>query len=99
MIHRHLYQHYTFHFQPFRVVAYFNFLTTRASFRTSQGFVEDQFGLGLIARALEESIRVIKPSGSIIMNMGGRPGQAVLERLYERRGFNIRKVGGPRLTT
>jgi hypothetical protein len=41
---------------------------------------------------LEESIQVIKPSGSIIMNMGGRPGQAVLERLYERRGFNIRKV-------
>jgi methionine S-methyltransferase len=61
-------------------------------YSVSQGFVEDQFGLGLIARALEESIQVIKPSGSIIMNMGGRPGQAVLERLYERRGFNIRKV-------
>jgi hypothetical protein len=35
---------------------------------------------------------VIKPLDSIIMNMGGRPGQAVLEQLYERRGFNIRKV-------
>lgn len=64
----------------------------RSSCAFSQGFVEDQFGLGLIARALEESIQVIKPAGSIIMNMGGRPGQAVLERLYERRGFSIRKV-------
>lgn len=26
-----------------------------------QGFVEDQFGLGLIARAVEEGIAIIKP--------------------------------------
>lgn len=57
-----------------------------------QGFVEDQFGLGLIARAVEEGISVIKPTGIMIFNMGGRPGQAVCKRLFERRGFRITKL-------
>lgn len=57
-----------------------------------QGYVEDQFGLGLIARAVEESIEVVKPTGAVILNMGGRPGQAVCERLFLRRGFNIEKL-------
>ena len=57
-----------------------------------QGFVEDQFGLGLIARAVEEGIAVIKPSGIMVFNMGGRPGQGVCERLFERRGFRITKL-------
>ena len=34
-----------------------------------QGFVEDQFGLGLIAIAVEEGIAVIKPMGIMIFNM------------------------------
>lgn len=57
-----------------------------------QGFVEDQFGLGLIARAVEEGIQVIKPTGTMIFNMGGRPGQGVCSRLFERRGFHITKI-------
>ncbi|MFZ9519365.1 MAG: aminotransferase class I/II-fold pyridoxal phosphate-dependent enzyme [Silvanigrellaceae bacterium] len=57
-----------------------------------QGYIEDQFGLGLIARAVEESIEVCKPSAKIILNMGGRPGTAVLDRLFTRRGFAIRKI-------
>ena len=57
-----------------------------------QGFVEDQFGLGLIARAVEEGIAVIKPSGIMVFNMGGRPGQGVCQRLFERRGFRITKL-------
>lgn len=57
-----------------------------------QGFVEDQFGLGLIARAVEEGITVIKPTGIMIFNMGGRPGQAVCRRLFERRGFRVNKI-------
>lgn len=57
-----------------------------------QGFVEDQFGLGLIARAVEEGIAVIKPAGIMIFNMGGRPGQAVCRRLFERRGFQVTKL-------
>lgn len=57
-----------------------------------QGFVEDQFGLGLIARAVEEGISVIKPMGIMIFNMGGRPGQAVCKRLFERRGVRVDKL-------
>ncbi|XP_073307183.1 methionine S-methyltransferase-like [Primulina huaijiensis] len=56
-----------------------------------QGFVEDQFGLGLIARAVEEGISVIKPLGIMIFNIGGRPGQAVCKRLFERRGLCVNK--------
>ncbi|KAG9158300.1 hypothetical protein Leryth_000436 [Lithospermum erythrorhizon] len=56
------------------------------------GFVEDQFGLGLIARAVEEGIQVIKPMGIMIFNMGGRPGQAVCMRLFQRRGLHVNKL-------
>lgn len=68
------------------------FLHSLSNYCGLQGFVEDQFGLGLIARAVEEAIEVVKPNGAIILNMGGRPGQAVCQRLFERRGFNIKKL-------
>ncbi|EXB36871.1 Methionine S-methyltransferase [Morus notabilis] len=64
------------------------FLHSLSNYCALQGFVEDQFGLGLIARAVEEGIAVIKPMGIMIFNMGGRPGQGVCKRLFERRGFN-----------
>ncbi len=56
------------------------------------GSIEDQFGLGLIARALEESVDVLRPSGKIILNLGGRPGTAVLQHLFLRRGFTVSRV-------
>ena len=68
------------------------FLYSLSNYCEKQGYVEDQFGLGLIARALEEAVEVIKPSAKVIMNMGGRPGSAVLERLFTRRGFSVRRV-------
>ncbi|KAL5786914.1 hypothetical protein ACOSP7_003863 [Xanthoceras sorbifolium] len=68
------------------------FLHSLSNYCALQGFVEDQFGLGLIARAVEEGISVIKPLGIMIFNMGGRPGQAVCKRLFERRGFCINKL-------
>ncbi|KAM4133979.1 hypothetical protein ACJW30_01G373300 [Castanea mollissima] len=68
------------------------FLYSLSNYCALQGFVEDQFGLGLIARAVEEGIAVIKPSGILIFNMGGRPGQAVCKRLFERRGFCVNKI-------
>ncbi|ONK73077.1 uncharacterized protein A4U43_C04F26920 [Asparagus officinalis] len=67
------------------------FLYSLSNYCALQGFVEDQFGLGLIARAVEEGISVIKPTGIMVFNMGGRPGQAVCKRLFERRGFRITK--------
>ncbi|KAF4360598.1 hypothetical protein F8388_017624 [Cannabis sativa] len=68
------------------------FLYSLSNYCALQGFVEDQFGLGLIARAVEEGISVIKPMGIMIFNMGGRPGQGVCKRLFERRGFNVTKL-------
>ncbi|KAK2665889.1 hypothetical protein Ddye_004463 [Dipteronia dyeriana] len=68
------------------------FLHSLSNYCALQGFVEDQFGLGLIARAVEEGIAVIKPLGIMIFNMGGRPGQGVCKRLFERRGFCINKL-------
>ncbi|XP_057798250.1 methionine S-methyltransferase-like [Salvia miltiorrhiza] len=65
------------------------FLHSLSNYCALQGFVEDQFGLGLIARAVEEGISVIKPLGIMIFNMGGRPGQAVCRRLFERRGLCV----------
>lgn len=63
-----------------------------SNYYVPQGNVEDEFGLGLIARALEESIVALKPSGKVILNLGGRPGRRVLERLFARRGMKTRLV-------
>ncbi|XAR56244.1 Methionine S-methyltransferase [Bertholletia excelsa] len=68
------------------------FLYSLSNYCALQGFVEDQFGLGLIARAVEEGIAVIKPLGIMIFNMGGRPGQGVCKRLFERRGLCVTKL-------
>ncbi|CAI5473750.1 unnamed protein product [Closterium sp. Yama58-4] len=68
------------------------FLYSLSNYCSLQGYVEDQFGLGLIARAVEESIAALKPAGALLMNMGGRPGMAVCERLFRRRGFEIEKL-------
>ncbi|GFY94391.1 methionine S-methyltransferase [Actinidia rufa] len=42
--------------------------------------------------AVEEGISVIKPLGIMIFNMGGRPGQDVCKRLFERRGLRVSKL-------
>ncbi|MFS8002594.1 Methionine S-methyltransferase [Helianthus anomalus] len=68
------------------------FLHSLSNYCALQGFVEDQFGLGLIARAVEEGIDIIKPMGIMIFNMGGRPGQGVCQRLFERRGLRVNKL-------
>eukprot|EP01018_Ginkgo_biloba_P023074 Gb_32322 [translate_table: standard] len=74
------------------------FLYSLSNYCALQGFVEDQFGLGLIARAVEEGITSIKPMGIMVFNIGGRPGQGVCERLFERRGFRITKLWQTRVT-
>ncbi|KAJ0916152.1 putative methionine S-methyltransferase [Helianthus annuus] len=51
------------------------FLHDLSNYCALQGFVEDQFGLGLIARAVEEGIDVIKPMGIMIFNMEGVQGK------------------------
>ncbi|XP_037442006.1 methionine S-methyltransferase-like [Triticum dicoccoides] len=68
------------------------FLYSLRNYYALQDFVEDQFGLGLIARAVEEGIAIINPMGIMIFNMGGRPGQGVCERVLLRRGLRINKL-------
>ncbi|NBX15839.1 MAG: aminotransferase class I/II-fold pyridoxal phosphate-dependent enzyme [Proteobacteria bacterium] len=68
------------------------FLYSLSNYCEKQGYIEDQFGLGLISRALEEAILVGKPNSKIILNLGGRPGSSVLERLFTRRGFAVKKI-------
>jgi len=58
-----------------------------SNYTTAQGLVEDQFGLGLNARALRESLTLLEPGGSVILNLAGRPGPAPLDRMFRRRGF------------
>jgi len=68
------------------------YLYSLSNYCEKQGVVEDEFGLGLIARATEESIHCLKSNGKLILNLGGRPGQSVLERLLTRRGFSIQTI-------
>ncbi|MCW9000224.1 MAG: methyltransferase, partial [Kangiellaceae bacterium] len=68
------------------------YLYSLSNYFAKQGFIEDQFGLGLIASAVEQSISLLKSNGKLILNLGGRPGRAVLERLMRRRGFKVRRV-------
>eukprot|EP00899_Mesostigma_viride_P018751 jgi/Mesvir1/26878/Mv20615-RA.3 len=78
------------------------FLYDLSNYCGLQGYVEDQFGLGLIARTLEESVEVLRPSGvtsgHLLLNLGGRPGMAVLEKMFRRRGWHIRKLWQTRVT-
>ncbi|CAF3537374.1 unnamed protein product [Rotaria sordida] len=67
-------------------------LYSYSNYCAKQGYVEDVFGLGLIAKAFEQGIDLIKSRGKLIFNMGGRPGQKILERLFERRGADIKKI-------
>ena len=68
------------------------YLHSLSNYFAKQGFIEDQFGLGLIASAVEQSIPLLEPTGKLILNLGGRPGRSVLERLMRRRGFKVRRV-------
>ncbi|MGX5175078.1 aminotransferase class I/II-fold pyridoxal phosphate-dependent enzyme [Aliikangiella sp. IMCC44653] len=68
------------------------YLHSLSNYFAKQGYIEDQFGLGLIASAVEQSISLLKTNGKLILNLGGRPGRTVLERLMQRRGFEVRRV-------
>ena len=68
------------------------FLHSLSNYCEKQGYVEDQFGLGLLAKAIEQSIKLLRPTGKVIFNFGGRPGASVLERLMTRRGLKISRI-------
>ncbi len=68
------------------------FLHSLSNYCEKQGYIEDQFGLGLLAKAIEQAIKLLRPTGKVIFNFGGRPGAPVLERLMTRRGLGIRQI-------
>lgn len=72
-------------------------LHSLSNYTSRQGYLEDQFGLGLIARALDESVEVLRPTGRVVFNLGGRPGQSLLLHLFRRRGFEVREIWKTRI--
>ena len=68
------------------------FLHSLSNYCEKQGYIEDEFGLGLLAKAVEQAIKLLRPTGKVILNFGGRPGAPVLERLMTRRGLEIRPI-------
>ncbi|MCB2264019.1 MAG: hypothetical protein LGR52_13960 [Candidatus Thiosymbion ectosymbiont of Robbea hypermnestra] len=67
------------------------YLYALSNYFVKQGYIEDQFGLGLIASAVEQSVHWLEANGKLILNLG-RPGRRVLEHLMQRRGFEVRQV-------
>ncbi len=63
-----------------------------SNYTTAQGLVEDQFGLGLNARALREALSLLEPGGSVILNLAGRPGPEVVSGMFHRRGYEAEVI-------
>ncbi len=63
-------------------------LRARADYYPSQGEYMDQFGLGLVDRALDQSKDHLTPGGRVLYNLAGRPGREMLETMLKRRGYH-----------
>ncbi|MEP7010987.1 MAG: aminotransferase class I/II-fold pyridoxal phosphate-dependent enzyme [Acidobacteriota bacterium] len=73
------------------------FLVSLSNYTGHQGYLEDLFGLGLVARALEEAIEVMRPGGWVVLNLGGRPGREILRQMFCRRGLAMREIWSTRI--
>lgn len=73
------------------------FLVSLSNYTGHQGYLEDLFGLGLVARSLEEAIEVMRPGGWVVLNLGGRPGREILRQLFARRGLAMREIWSTRI--
>jgi aspartate/methionine/tyrosine aminotransferase/methylase of polypeptide subunit release factors len=58
-----------------------------SNYTALQNVYEDHFGLGLIARLLDEAPERLSPGGRLLLNLAGRPGRPIIERMFTRRGF------------
>jgi aspartate/methionine/tyrosine aminotransferase/methylase of polypeptide subunit release factors len=63
-----------------------------SNYAVPQGVCEDRFGLGLLARALEQCPQVLAPDGRVLLNVAARPGWAAIEPMFNRRGYLVREV-------
>ncbi len=61
-----------------------------SNYCATQDVYEDHFGLGLNARLLDEVPERLAPGGRVILNLAGRPGRGIIERMFGRRGFGTR---------
>jgi len=61
-----------------------------SNYTAVQNVYEDHFGLGLIARLLDEVPERLSPGGRLLLNLAGRPGRSIIERMFSRRGFSHR---------
>ena len=57
-----------------------------ADYYVETGIVEDQYGLGLAARLLDQ-VAERAPQASVTLNIAGRPGGRALKELFSSRGF------------
>jgi methionine S-methyltransferase len=69
-----------------------NFLYSLSNYYEKQGYWEDQFGLGLLAKAIDQAVELLHPNGKIIFNLGGRPSEKIINRLFTRRGFTVKEI-------
>ncbi len=58
-----------------------------ADYYPSEGTLMDQYGLGLMARALREGKNYLQPGGKVFFNLAERPKLKVLEDLFHRAGY------------
>ena len=58
-----------------------------SNYTAIQNVYEDHFGLGLIGRLLDEVPERLHPGGELLLNLAGRPGRPIIERMFSRRGF------------
>ena len=72
-------------------------LLSLGNYTSRQGYLEDRFGLGLIARAIDESVAAMRANGRVVFNLGGRPGRSLLFQLFRRRGFDVREIWKTRI--
>ncbi len=59
-----------------------------SNYTAIQNVYEDHFGLGLIARLLDECPERLRSGGQLVLNLAGRPGRPIIERMFSRRGFS-----------
>jgi aspartate/methionine/tyrosine aminotransferase/methylase of polypeptide subunit release factors len=69
-----------------------------SNYTAVQNVYEDHFGLGLIARLLDEVPERFAPGARLLLNLAGRPGRHIIERMFSRRGFSTRILFARRVT-
>ena len=68
-----------------------------SNYATLQGVVEDAFGLGLNAAALDQAFGCLSERGAVVLNLAVRPGVETVRRMFLRRGLRTRTLWRARI--